>query len=1037
VKLVLPSPRPARGLALTAPCLLALAQLARAQVPVWDTVSVPGQAIPLPASGAADATPPVKPERRAFSVLEGLELDGVVSRVGLPALDLAKVADEDRARAARSEKALRYGVGRDLLLEFSDGVELPMADGSVLWTAEVQLAGAVSGRLHIRDLHLPRGAEVVVYGLDAPGLLAGPYEGLGPHGDGQLWTPTRPGEVFRIECRIPNVKPGESLADFGFVVDRVIHGYRSPVGAPGGVSEGDLDPGAAGPCHNDVTCYPALLNNKNGVAGIGFINGDALFCSGVLLNNLASDFAPFWMTANHCLSTNATAQTSEIYWNYETSTCNGAPPAISGVPQSGVCTLLSTGAASDYSLLRIEGVVPRTNIWWSGWNTGGVPDGTTGFGIHHPSGDYKRISFGTFQNTSGCGGGSHFQVDWYDGPTEPGSSGSPFFADGYGYVGQLHCGPSACGNESNDDYGAWSATWPSVSGIFTAGAGDDALDENDSCAAAVFLAAGQYNDLTVKIQDEDWYRVTIPSGQAVHVDVGFTDAFGDIDLELYSACGGGLVAAAASSSNDEILVYGNQGITASYYLRVFLYDDVLNEYDLGIGFRPVNDDCSAALLIEDGVHSGTIFGATNDGSASCGASGSSPDVWYAYQAQYDGTLTVSTCGTHDGPGLDVGIDTVLSVHLSCGGADILCDDDDNPQIACAGLDQGVLRDSAVQLQVSGGQLLYFRVANYNNGATGPFTLRVDNLPDPPPNDACVAATVIGNGSHSGTLLGATNDGNASCGSSNSSPDVWYAYTATCDGILTVSTCGTHDGPGLDTGVDTVLSLYGSCGGVELACNDDDFSALACGGIDQGILRDSAVQLPVSIGQSLRIRVSNYNAGPTGPFALQVSCEPNNGSTFCDGSTGNCPCGAFGIPGHGCPNTNPNGRGARLEGTGNARFSSDSFGLQVDDGAFGKPGILLAGAAAINYPDGNPNVFNASGIYCVNPSLRGEVFFTDGSGSATISVLQGQPFGATAQPAGSTTFYQYWYRDPGNACQNAPGSAAAFNFSNAVEVSWIN
>ena len=182
----------------------------------------------------------------------------------------------------------------------------------------------------------------------------------------------------------------------------------------------------------------------------------------------------------------------------------------------------------------------------------------------------------------------------------------------------------------------------------------------------------------------------------------------------------------------------------------------------------------------------------------------------------------------------------------------------------------------------------------------------------------------------------------------------------------------------------------------------------------------------------------FGGGQTDTFLLRADLsEVTSGVAFCfgDGSGSTCPCVAAGALEQGCPNTNPNGNGAKLAGTGTPSFANDTFGFAITDGAFSKPGILIQGGAALNYPNGNPNVPNASGIFCVNPTLRGGVFFTDGGGNATVTNFQGQPFGATAQPTGSTTYYQYWFRDPSNPCQNGPGTAAAFNFSNGWEASW--
>ncbi|MFT7670078.1 MAG: hypothetical protein ACI8X5_002785, partial [Planctomycetota bacterium] len=140
--------------------------------------------------------------------------------------------------------------------------------------------------------------------------------------------------------------------------------------------------------------------------------------------------------------------------------------------------------------------------------------------------------------------------------------------------------------------------------------------------------------------------------------------------------------------------------------------------------------------------------------------------------------------------------------------------------------------------------------------------------------------------------------------------------------------------------------------------------------------------------------------------------------FGDGTQGLCPCGAIGAFGQGCPNTNPNQRGAKLQASGSPEVGNDTFNLVISDGAFNRPGIIIQGATPLNYPNGNGSVPNASGLFCVAPQQRGTVFFMDGSGNAVVSDFQGAPFGSSAQPCGSTTYYQHWFRDPESACQNA-------------------
>ncbi|MEM7166737.1 MAG: hypothetical protein AAF581_14820 [Planctomycetota bacterium] len=292
---------------------------------------------------------------------------------------------------------------------------------------------------------------------------------------------------------------------------------------------------------------------------------------------------------------------------------------------------------------------------------------------------------------------------------------------------------------------------------------------------------------------------------------------------------------------------------------------------------PANDDCANAVVICNGTTAGTLIAATNDGAGGCGSAGTAADVWYSYTATCNGTLMVNTCGTHDGPGTDAGIDTVLSVHSACPGVAgnaVACNDDwpsSSDPMACTGGDTGVFRDSAVALPVLSGETFLIRVTTFGGSTTGPFTLNVDCFTPPPPNDDCANAIVAVDGTLTGTLEGATNDGATSCGvGSGSSPDVWYSYTATCTGTATFSTCGTHDGPGVDLGVDTVLSVHAACAGTaanQLGCNDDSGGCAS----DTSVIRDSVVTLSMDVGDNVLIRVSNYNNGATGPITLNIEC----------------------------------------------------------------------------------------------------------------------------------------------------------------------
>jgi hypothetical protein len=85
--------------------------------------------------------------------------------------------------------------------------------------------------------------------------------------------------------------------------------------------------------------------------------------------------------------------------------------------------------------------------------------------------------------------------------------------------------------------------------------------------------------------------------------------------------------------------------------------------------------------------------------------------------------------------------------------------------------------------------------------------------------------------------------------------------------LTATTCGTHDAAGVDTGMDTVVSLHSACGTTPLTCNDD---AATCGASDNGLFRDSSITANIPANTVVLIRVSHYITSTPGPFRLNIT-----------------------------------------------------------------------------------------------------------------------------------------------------------------------
>jgi hypothetical protein len=178
--------------------------------------------------------------------------------------------------------------------------------------------------------------------------------------------------------------------------------------------------------------------------------------------------------------------------------------------------------------------------------------------------------------------------------------------------------------------------------------------------------------------------------------------------------------------------------------------------------------------------------ATGVDESSCGA-GDSADLWYTFTPTSDREIEV-TAGGYEG--------RTYTLYDACGGTELACSSEG--PIPC--------------LAVSGGQTYLLRLGflpGYpQRGVNGGFFVGVPKVLTCAPMvaDECVDAIPIAEGEvRLGTVDGATDSGVASCGTGV--PDVWYVYTPTADGDVTL------DADGAQT-----ISLYEGCGGIELGCS---------------------------------------------------------------------------------------------------------------------------------------------------------------------------------------------------------------------------
>lgn len=311
-------------------------------------------------------------------------------------------------------------------------------------------------------------------------------------------------------------------------------------------------------------------------------------------------------------------------------------------------------------------------------------------------------------------------------------------------------------------------------------------------------------------------------------------------------------------------------------------DGIVNGADIAIVLgnwgpceAPANDDCSNAQPISPGTYSFCTNYATTDGPTftlgSCGPSATQVhnDLWYQFAPQSNGTMTVETCGTAD-------FDTVIAVYSSTipglspcptGGIGLAtfvgCDDDSCP---------GSSLSSKLTVSVTAGKIYKIRVGSFASTLSGSGALK---LTFTHPGESCANTIVANNVPETVVIHGNTSDNAVA-----SIPDdcfagfpkggtEWISYTATCQGILTITTCDD------DTDFDTVLSVLryefdGNCWTSFIECNDDSPQP---GCQINGLNRKSWMQIPCSPGEVFRIVVSGFN-GANGNYALSINRNCN-------------------------------------------------------------------------------------------------------------------------------------------------------------------
>ena len=369
----------------------------------------------------------------------------------MPAVDVQAYLAEDEIEEQEG-LPFRFGAPHDVDYSLSgsgEWEELP--DGSAIWRLRIVSQGAYSINLIYDDFYLPPGAQLFVYAEDHD-MIIGAFTNRNNKRGGLFATAPVKGDDITVEYYEPVDVRGLGY----FTITRIVHAYKDIFG----FGSPDKDYGESGTCNVNINCPDGAdwQIEKRSVAMV-LLGDGTRSCSGSMVNNVREDETPYFLTANHCLNGE---ENWIIMFRYESPTCTDADGPTNHTVHG--TTLRATNTYSDFALVELDEIPPESyDVYYAGWSNVDVAP-SSAVGIHHPSGDIKKISFENDPLTStdylGSSGDSHWRVDdWDIGTTEGGSSGSALFDPDTRIVGQLHGGYAACGNNLADWYGKFSDSW--------------------------------------------------------------------------------------------------------------------------------------------------------------------------------------------------------------------------------------------------------------------------------------------------------------------------------------------------------------------------------------------------------------------------------------------------------------------------------------------------------------------------------------------------------------------------------------------------
>ena len=388
------------------------------------------------------------------AVKEGVKVSKRVTSNGLielPSVDVEKLLKED-ADMAGEDVPYRFGYGFDTSYTLNNG-EWEDDDDGRLWSLRFKSNGAISLNFVFEDFSLPDGAYLNIVSSDET-TVYGPITSGNIPKDKYFLTDVIPDSSVTLYLFEPDSQVGKS----NLTIKKVVHGYRNFYD----INDHYGMPDSSASCNIPVeNGFPTYENESNAIALIILEDGTSS-CSGSLILSTDLSFKPYLLTAFHCVNTEIYSSNYPYpYKNQPTDIVASSAEKANvnhwaikfGFRQQSSYAITFNGANyragwydSDFTLVELyEDAKQFAHLTWLGWDrTGNVP--TSGVAIHHPKGDYMKISTDNdasqttmwVDNLYSNNVTQHWVEHFDSGIVQHGSSGGPLLNQNKRVVGQLH-----------------------------------------------------------------------------------------------------------------------------------------------------------------------------------------------------------------------------------------------------------------------------------------------------------------------------------------------------------------------------------------------------------------------------------------------------------------------------------------------------------------------------------------------------------------------------------------------------------------------